>query len=93
LRVAIHLFSFSQALILFQREDVQVQPKNKCPWLSSSYEQKVQNVSVGMNLSRSLVLSFPSIASHRMELYLGRDHGSQTIFSQGTAGLWGLREA
>ena len=29
LRVAIRLFNFSQALILFQREDVQVQPKNK----------------------------------------------------------------
>jgi hypothetical protein len=93
LRVAIRLFIFSQALILFQREDVQVQPKNKCPWLSSSCAQKVQNVSVGMNLSLSLVRSFPRIASHNMKLHLGRDHYSQTIFSQGTAELWGLSEA
>ena len=84
LRVAIRLVMFNQALILFQREDVQVQPKNKWPWLSSSCVQKVQNVSVGMNLSLSLVRSFPSIASHNMKLHLGRDHCSQTIFSHGT---------
>jgi len=45
-RVDMRLFIFSQTLPLFHREDVQVQPKNICSWLSFSYLQKVQNVSV-----------------------------------------------
>jgi len=71
----------NQDFILTHRRHDQSHIKNKCLWDSSSCLQKTQEGSMGRNLNLSRLRSFPKTTHHKMKLYLGRDHCSQTTLS------------
>lgn len=74
----IALFIRNQAMIIYHSWHGHPQRKNKCLWDSSSCLQNTQVGSIGMNCNRSRVRSLPKAANHKMKLYLGKDHCSQT---------------
>jgi len=75
-------FNQSQCLIRLHNNKVQSQLKNRWAWDSSSQLYRTQVDSVERKLSRSFVLNLRRTKSHRINLYHGKDHFSQTTLCQ-----------
>jgi len=85
------LLNRNQAVTSDHRRFGHPQRKNKWLWDSSSCRQNTQVGSMGMNRKRSRVRSFPKVANHRMKLYFGKDHCSQTTRCHEIGAPTGLR--
>jgi hypothetical protein len=83
----------NQDFILFHKQHIHSQAKNRCLCDSYACLQNTQFGSIGTKLNLSRVRSFPSTASQRMKLYLDRDHCSQITRTREIVKPTGLKKS